>query len=462
MSTHQTGDRSQIDPLKQQSLVLPAIQIRTSTTLHDLTQGEDRTLSWYGAKLLRMDCFPALQTLAHVEECIIADTDSLPAAVAAQAMSSLQAIGKWIARREYDDASCALNAFAEKAIALPDGSTGRALLELLRAQVGALARDFPLSSAVELSTHAEVLLKQATSTSQSVAIFQAQALSASQSISLDHLDHATKIERFSRAVATFHALPDQEKQSVLSQLNDLTVSLLGYFPVSLRAQRQQILHQIHNASGSEELYRSAPAEHRFQLDLNLLLMASYSPQFHLTLSGNDPELHSRVEALAKQVLESCCHELGKPTSSHQPLFIDIQRVAKLCRDHECFELAYTIADALYHRMDLNRLQHRDILLYAASVRLTSRPHIQEAAEKLPSTKELKDLTRRDFARDRDAIDQLELLYGELLLLADPGTYDRQHIQLQRIVTEDIIARKGVKDSVRLRAVQLLEELYEYQ
>jgi hypothetical protein len=96
------------------------------------------------------------------------------------------------------------------------------------------------------------------------------------------------------------------------------------------------------------------------------------------------------------------------------------------------------------------------------VRLTSRPHIQEATEKLPSTKELKDLTRRDFARDRDATDQLELLYGELLLLADPGTYDRQHIQLQRIVTEDIITRKGVKDSVRLRAVQLLEELYEYQ
>jgi hypothetical protein len=462
MSIHQSGDRSQLDPLNQQPCVLPSIQIRTSTTLYDLTQGEERHQSWFGAQLLRMDCYPVLKNVAHVEEFIIAHKDSLPAVAAAQAMATLQAVGKWIARREYDTAHCALDNFAKTTLVLPENSVGRAMLELVRAQVSALAKECPLSSSVDFSKCAETLLKQVTENRETAGVFQAQALCASQSIRLDNLDHSAKIERLSAAVTTFRALPDPEKLSVLSELNDLTASLFEYFPLSLRNERHQILQQIHSATNSKELYQSAPIASKFQIDLNLLLMASYSPEFHLTLSGSEPELHSRVEALGRQVVESCFHELGTPGSSHKPLFSDIQRVAKLCRDHELFNLAYTIADCLYHRMDLNRLQHRDTLLYAASVRLTSRPHIQDAFDTLPSTKELKELTRRDFARDRDAIDQIELLYGELLLFAEPGTYDRQHIQMQVLVTEDIATRKGVKNSVRLRALKLLEELYDSQ
>jgi hypothetical protein len=463
MSSYQPEhNNSHLQPAAPQNLILPAGQRRTPTTLYELTQGEDRTMPWFGPKLLRMECFPALKTLADVEQFVIAQKDQIPFTTSLSAMSSLRDVGILITRCEYDQATLALDRFSESQKLLPPGSRSEALLALLRAQVASLAKQVPLSTCVELSLQAEGLLKQLTLNTPSASLFQAQALSARQSVSLDSINHTTKVECFAKAVETFSALADPEKLSVLAEINNLTVALFEYFPLSLREERQKILHNIHAATSSNELYLTASVPHRFQLDLNIVMMACYSPSFHLTLSGNEAQLHKQLEALGQQIVESSQSILGNETPAHQPLFRDIQRVAKLCRDNELFELAHTIADCLYYRMDLNRLQHRDILLYGAAVMLTSRPYIHERNNKLLSSKELRDSIRRDFKADSDALDQIELLYGDLLLLSDLEMYDRQHIQLQQIVTEDIISRKGVKDSVRLRAIQLLEELLEYQ
>jgi hypothetical protein len=84
------------------------------------------------------------------------------------------------------------------------------------------------------------------------------------------------------------------------------------------------------------------------------------------------------------------------------------------------------------------------------------------SEELPSLKELRDLSRQDFRGDREAIDEIELTYGELLTLRDSETRDGEAIKYQTKITEEIAGRKGVKESVRLRALDLLQELYDYQ
>jgi hypothetical protein len=159
-------------------------------------------------------------------------------------------------------------------------------------------------------------------------------------------------------------------------------------------------------------------------------------------------------------------------------------------------MAYAITDHLCGTAGLNRLQQRDTLLESSCLRLLVVPEVVlETSDAEPlhpdlvllmrripqrstptGLKEIRDVARRSFHGDQDALDRLEIAFGTAirevaLKLPLPGStiddlptdthsmpYPLSQIGPQIMTLKEIVRRKGVSEVVKQEASLLLEDL----
>jgi hypothetical protein len=235
-------------------------------------------------------------------------------------LSSLEQVGTFTARCEYDLALSALNAHTIDPLILPETGKPRATLELLRARLALDAKQCDRLDSLTIAEGALTRLQQCTPQGTQQDIFQAETLVAILSATrakgapleprqdwgkrLEYL--RTAVDNFGSAATTFLQLSDHDKLGSIGYCKELVLALLDTYPSAQKDLRSAILHQLHDAISSPGLDTHASPEQRFQLELTLLSMAHSSADLLFKAWGSDPGKFNGVSARTRKTCASAC------------------------------------------------------------------------------------------------------------------------------------------------------------